>query len=162
MIAPREVFVLEGLGGKLWKHSSKGHLLFLKEKHAQEALDASGGVLDKKWSIMRVNMTANLSSAPFLDHEDHMCDTLKVPANSIYLSDLRDQVAMAINKDHYDGDVVEVGSGLNNITVKQSPEEEYTQLRAKLKDLGVNVRAVRKLPRLREMLAKAEAEAVPA
>ncbi len=152
MEAPREVFVLESLNGKLWIHSSKGPLLFLEVEHAEEALAANGGVLDKKWSIMRVSMSADLSSAPFRNHEAHKCDTIKLPANSIFLSDLRDQVALAANAKR--GDDIEV---VGSIKPQPSADAEYLELRAKLKALGVNVRAIRKLPRLRAMLVEAEA-----
>ena len=96
-------------------------------------------------------MNKELSSQPFRYYDEKRCDTKQMPEHAIYLADLRDKVAMSANKP----DVI------RSIMPDVPTDDECLNLRAKLKGLGVNVRANRNIPKLREMLAKAEAETVP-
>ena len=149
MDAPKEVFALESLNGKIWIHSTRGPLIFVELEDAKAALQADNGRLEKKWSVFTAAMTPELSSAPFRDYKEETSDTMALPKNSLYLADLRDQVAQSKNQDV-------IGSIMPDVP----SDAEYLELRAKLKNLNVNIRAVRKLSTLREMLKKAEAEAV--
>ena len=162
MDAPREVFIFENVRGQIFVHSTKGPMVFLKLEHATKLVD--GGKKDgtaaerkaylfgEKWSVTRVPMNPELSSQPFRYYDEKKCDTQKMPEHAIYLADLRDKAAMGMTAEQ--GDDIEVAG---TITPKLSADTEYLNLRAKLKDLGVNVRAIKKLPRLRAMLAEAEA-----
>lgn len=158
MDAPREVFILENVSGKIFVHSTKGPMVFLELEHAEAMItgDPDGNAAErktelfgKKWAVTRVPMNPELSSQPFRYYDEKKCDTQKMPENAIYLADLRDKVAQGTNK-------AVVGS----IEPENTADAEYLELRAKLKALGVNVRAIRKLSRLRAMLAEAEAVAV--
>ena len=163
MDAPREVFIFENVRGQIFVHSTKGPMVFLELEHAEKlmigdkdgkAAERKAYLFSEKWSITRVPMNPELSSQPFRYYEEKKCDTMPMMENAIYLADLRDKVAMVASTKR--GDDIEV---VGTIKPKLSAEAEYLELRAKLKALGVNVRSIRKLPRLRAMLA--EAEAVP-
>ncbi len=154
MDAPKEVFIFENVRGQIFVHSSKGPMVFLKLEHAEKLMigDKEGTAAERKayffsekWSVTRVPMNPELSSQPFRYYEEKKCDTMPMMENAIYLADLRDQVAQSQTKDV-----------VGRIKPEKAADAEYLELRAKLKALGVNVRAVRKLPRLRAMLAEAE------
>lgn len=151
MDAPREVFALESLNGKIWIHSSKGPLIFLKLEDAQAVMKANNGKLEKKHSVIIVAMNSELSSAPFRDYDEERSDTMAIPKGSIYLADLRDKVASSAQPNTTESVMPDVPT-----------DDECLTLRARLKKLGVNVRANRNITKLREMLAEAEAEAVTA
>ena len=102
--------------------------------------DAKAEKFGDKWSVARIPMNKELSSQPFRFYDTKKCDTQPLLPNAIYLADLRDQVAMSGNSEP---EVV--------------MDDECLELRTKLKELGVNVRAIRKLTKLRAMLAEAEA-----
>lgn len=164
MDTPREVFIFENVRGQIFVHSTKGPMVFLELEHAQKLMDGDKDgtaaerkayLFSEKWSITRVPMNPELSSQPFRYYEEKKCDTQKMPENAIYLADLRDKVAVGANMGQ-GGDVEVVGT----VVPKISADAEYLELRAKLKALGVNVRAVRKLSTLRAMLVEAEAVAV--
>lgn len=166
MDAPREVFILENVTGQIFVHSTKGPMVFVELEHAQAIIDGhpestledprgtpaqrKAEILGKKWAVTRIPMNKELGSQPFRYYDEKKCDTQQLPEHAIYLADLRDKVAMAASNPDV---VVSIMPGLPTDT-------EYLELRAKLKELGVNVRAVRKLPKLRAMLAEAEAVTV--
>lgn len=171
MIAPREVFALESLTNKILVHSVKGPLVFVELEDAMAAIEGhpestkekpvgtpaqrKAEIFGKKWAVCRILMNDHLGTEPFTFHAKKKCDLMEMPANSIYLADLRDQVALAANAKQGDNTVDAVMPDIPT-------DDECLALRAELKGLGVNVRAVRKIPRLREMLAEAQAKAVPA
>ena len=176
MIAPREVFIIENVGGQIFVHSTKGPMVFLELGHAEamingdpegNAAERKTALFGKKWAVTRIPMNPELSSQPFRYYEQKKCDTQKMPENAIYLADLRDKVATAANSEKLVINVPVVETELTGDMDKlgglsPDPNEERMELRNKLRKLQVNPRNVRKLPKLREMLTKAEAEAVPA
>lgn len=147
MESPKQVFALESLNGKIWIHSTKGPLIFLKIEDAQALMKANNGRLEKKHSVIIVAMNPELSSAPFRDYAEEWSDTMALPEGALYLADLRDMVASSNQP--------------TDITMPDIPtDDEYLDIRSKLKEMGVNPRSTKDIPKLRKMLEDAEAKVV--